>query len=223
MLIPEKTTDSGYRLYSDKDLETLQQILFFKELGFPLKTIKEIVNSPTFDLQEALFLQREMLIKKRKRIDKMIVTIDKTIRYVKGEIYMSNEEKFEGFDFSKNPYEQEARERWGDEAVNRSKEKLNQMSKVEQKQMGEQMNAIFHKLAALKDISPASDEAQVGIKEWYDFLNENTGHHYTLEAFKNLGQMYINDERFMKNIDKFGNGLAKFMCNAMKIYAEKNR
>ena len=64
LLTPEKTTESGYRLYTDDDLEKLQQILFFKELGFPLKKIKEIINSPSFDRHEALVLQRKMLLDK---------------------------------------------------------------------------------------------------------------------------------------------------------------
>ncbi len=124
LLTPGERTESGYRLYSDKDLETLQQILFFRELGFPLKKIKEIIGSPSFDRGEALQLHRKMLLERRKRIDKMIATIDKTMQYVKGEIQMSNKEKFEGFDFSRNPYEKEARERWGNEAVDKSSAKL---------------------------------------------------------------------------------------------------
>ena len=223
LLTPEEITDSGYRLYSEKNLETLQQILFFKELDFPLKKIKEIISSPSFDRQEALRLHRKMLLEKRGRIDKMIATIDKTTQYVKGEIQMSNKEKFEGFDFSHNPYEKEARERWGDEAVDKSNAKLGSMSGAEQKAMGEKMNAIYRRLADLKDASPESDEAQAGIKEWYDFLNHNTGHHYSLDAFKGLGQMYVDDERFTKNIDQFGNGLAKFMRDAMAIYADNNK
>lgn len=217
LLIPEETTDSGYRFYSNKNLETLQQILFFKELDFPLKKIKEIINSPSFDRQEALRLQRRMLLEKREHIDKMITTIDKTTQYVKGEIQMSNKEKFEGFDFSHNPYEEEARERWGDEVVDKSNDKFGN------KAMGENMNAIYRKLANLKDTPPESDEAQAGIKEWHDFLNDNTGHHYSLDAFKELGQMYVNDDRFTRNIDQFGSGLAKFMRDAMAIYADKNK
>lgn len=220
LLTPGETTKSGYRLYSDEDLETLQQILFFKELDFPLKKIKEIISNPSFDRQEALQLHRKMLLERRRRIDKMIATIDKTTQYVKGEIQMSNKEKFEGFDFSHNLYEKEARERWGNEAVDKSNAKLGNMSKTEQKAMGEKMNAIYQRLADLKDTSPKSDEAQAAIKEWYDFLNHNTGHHYSLDAFKGLGQMYVEDERFTNNINKFGNGLAEFMRDAMAIYAD---
>jgi DNA-binding transcriptional MerR regulator len=222
LLTPEETTESGYRLYSDENLETLQQILFFKELGFPLKKIKEIINSPSFDRHEALVLQQKMLLEKRKRLDKMIATIEKTIQHMKGEIQMTNKEKFEGFDFSHNPYEQEARELWGDEAVDKANAKLGNMTKEEQEAMSKEMNSIYQKLASLRNGSPESDEAQAAIKEWYDFLNNNFGN-YSLEAFKGLGQMYVDDERFTKNIDQFGEGLAKFMRDAMAVFADKNK
>ncbi|ASB67653.1 Mercuric resistance operon regulatory protein [Bacillus velezensis] len=77
LLTPQETTDSGYRLYSEENLEQLQQILFFKELDFSLKEIKEIINSPSFNRREALLLQKKMLIEKRNRVDKMIETIDR--------------------------------------------------------------------------------------------------------------------------------------------------
>ncbi len=217
LLIPEEITEAGYRLYSDENLETLQQILFFKELGFPLKKIKEILTSPTFNRQEALEMHRKMLLEKRSRLDKMIGTIEKTMQYSKGEIQMSNKEKFEGFDFSKNPYEQEARERWGDKAVNEANEKAANMSTFDK----EKFNDIYLNLASLRQLSPDSNEAQAGIKEWYLFLNKMGN--YSLEAFKGLGQMYVDDERFTKNIDQFGEGLAKFMRDAMSVYADKNK
>ncbi len=97
------------------------------------------------------------------------------------------------------------------------------MSDIERKATGEKMNAIYRKLAELKNTSPESDEAQAAIKEWYDFLNHNTGHHYSLDAFKGLGHMYVEDQRFANNINKFGDGLAEFMRDAMAIYADKNK
>lgn len=221
LLKPSQTTEAGYRIYSDRDLEMLQQILFFKELDFPLKKIKEVIHDPQFDRQEALELHRKMLLEKRDRLERMLATIDKTIKHSKGEIIMSNKEKFEGFDFSRNPYEQEARERWGDQAVDSSKEKIGQMSKDEQKALGEGANKIYRNLASLRHLSPESDEAQAAIKEWYQFLNKFG--HYTLDAFSGLGQLYVDDERFTKNIDQFGEGLAKFMRDAMKAFAELNK
>jgi DNA-binding transcriptional MerR regulator len=217
LLIPEETTEAGYRVYSDENLETLQQILFFKELGFPLKKIKEIIDSPWFDRQEALKMQHKMLLEKKSRLDKMIGTIEKTIQHSKGEIQMSNQEKFEGFDFSHNPYEQEAREKWGDKAVDEANEKAKNMTAFDQ----EKFNKIYWNLSALRHLSPDSKEAQEGIMEWYQFLNKMGN--YSLEAFKGLGQMYVDDERFTKNIDQFGEGLAKFMRDAMAVYVDKNK
>ncbi|MEC2077386.1 MerR family transcriptional regulator [Metabacillus fastidiosus] len=221
LLIPEKTTEAGYRLYSDDNLETLQQILFFRELGFPLKEIKQIIKNPSFDKKEALELHRSMLLEKRSRLDQMIVTVEKTIQHMKGEIQMSNKEKFEGFDFSHNPYEQEARERFGDQAVNEANAKVQKMSNEEQRAFSEQFDAIYKKLAAIRHIAPESDEAQAGIKDWYNFLN-NIGN-YSLDAFKGLGEMYVNDKRFTNNIDQYGEGLAQFMCEAMSVFADENK
>ncbi|MRX54357.1 MerR family transcriptional regulator [Bacillus idriensis] len=217
LLTPDEMTASGYRLYSSENLETLQQILFFKELGLPLKKIKEIISSPSFDREEALMLHRKMLLEKRNRLDQMIATVEKTIKHTKGEIEMSQKEKFEGFDFSQNPYEQEARERWGDDAVNKANAKAAGMTK----EMQENFNNLYRKLADLRHESPSSEESQAAIGEWYVLLNEFGD--YSLDAFKGLGQMYVDDERFTKNIDKFGEGLAAYMRDAMAVYADNHK
>lgn len=212
LLVPDHSTEAGYRIYSDHNLATLQQILFFRELGFPLKKIKELLTSPAFDRLESFEMQRKMLIDKRRQFDGMIETIDKTILNEKGEVSMTNEEKFKGFDFSKNRYEQEARERWGDKAVDESNKKVSQFGTNE----AEEMNRIYFNLAKLRHLDPVSEEAQKGISEWYGFLNKIGN--YSLEAFAGLGQMYVDDERFTKNIDAFGEGLAVFMRDAMGVY-----
>ena len=214
LLTPDEITESGYRVYSDENLEILQQILFFKELGFSLKEIKEIIYRPSFNRQEALEVHHHLLLEKRKQLDKMIETLEKTIRHSKGEIQMTNKEKFEGFDFSHNPYEQEARERWGDKAVDDANQKAKNMTKFDQ----EKFNEIYRNLATLRHFSPDSKEAQAAIEEWYVFLNKLGD--YSLDAFKGLGQMYVDDVRFTKNIDQFGEGLAKFMYDAMMVYAD---
>lgn len=220
LFTPEDTTESGYRLYSENGLATLQQILFFKELGFPLKKIKKIMASPTYDQNEALEVQRNMLLEKRRRMDDMITMINKTIENTKGEINMSNTEKFAGFDFSHNPYEQEARNRWGDKAVDESNKKVSGMSENKQTELDEEFDAIYRKLATLRHQSPESNDAQAVIEEWYVYLNKMGD--YSLDAFKGLGQMYVDDERFTNNIDKFGDGLAAFMRDAMAVYADNS-
>ncbi len=133
---------------------------------------------------------------------------------------MTNKEKFQGFDFSHNPHEAEARKRWGDETVDTAIKKVNTMAKDEQANFADRFNAIYFKLAEIRHLDPASEEAQVGIKDWYDMLN--TMGSYSPEAFRGLGQMYVDDERFTKNIDKFGEGLAQFMRNAMSVFADRN-
>lgn len=219
LLKPETVTESGYRIYSGVNLETLQQILFFRELGFSLGKIKEIISDPRYDRNEALALQRRMLVDRRGQLDRMISVIDQTIQHYKGEIHMTDKEKFAGFDFTKgNPYEKEARQRWGDKAVDHSNARLASMSKEGQEQLGREMNEIYFKLAALRHLSPESAEAQAAIKEWWDYLGRMGT--YTPEGFKYLGQMYVDDERFTKNIDQFGEGLALFMRDAMAVFAD---
>lgn len=217
LLKPETIADSGYRIYSDDNLETLQQILFFRELDFPLKKIKEIIYSPSFNRREALEMHRRMLLKKRSQLDEMIQTIDKTMQHTKGEIKLSNKGKFAGFDFSHNPYEQEARERWGDKAVEESNAKI----KNNKGDFQDEFNLILRDLAAIRYEDPDSETAQEGIKKWYYFLNKIGN--YSLDAFEGLGEMYVYDDRFKKSIDQFGAGLAKFMCDAMAVYALDNK
>ncbi|CAH0293544.1 HTH-type transcriptional activator mta [Peribacillus sp. Bi96] len=218
LLSPEETSDSGYRLYSNDNLEMLQQILFFREIDMPLKEIKHFISCSSFDKQEALLQHQKMLLEKRNQLDKLINTVGKSLKHMKGEIQMTNKEKFEGFDFSQNPYEQEARKLWGDKAVDESNAKVAGMSKEAQKAVSE----IYTKLASIRNSSPESEEAQAAIKEWYDCLNQNFGT-YSLDAFKGLGQMYVDDQRFTKNIDQYGDGLAKFMCDAMGHFADANK
>lgn len=216
LLIPDDLTEAGYRLYSDDNLATLQQILFFREVGFPLKKIKDILISSSFNRQEAFLMQRDMLVKQRDKLEEMIRTIDKTIQYERGEILMTNEEKFKGFDFNDNLYEEEARERWGDGKVDEANQKVAQFGPEIEKEM----NQIYFKLAEIRHLSPTSTEVQTAISEWYHLLNQMGN--YSLEAFKGLGEMYVADERFANNIDQFGDGLAVFMRDTMAEYANRN-
>ncbi|WP_083633563.1 MerR family transcriptional regulator [Alkalihalophilus pseudofirmus] len=214
LLKPDTISEAGYRYYSESNLDTLQQILFYKELGFSLKQIKEVLEDPGFNQQKALVWQRKMLLEKRDKLNQMILTIDKTIQYKKGDIHMTSEEKFKGFDFSHNPYEKEARERYGDKKVDETAKGMTQ-------ERQEEMNNLYRELAAIRHTDPASKEAQEAIKKWFILLNKIGS--YSLDAFKGLGQMYILDDRFTKNIDQFGEGLAQFMSEAMGRYADDHQ
>src|SRR5699024_7526777 len=99
LLNPTKLSKSGYRLYSETDLDKSQQILFFRELYITIKKIKSIMDSTSFDRQAALKRYKQLLIERQKRTDQMIQTIDQTLRHMRGERAMTKEEKFEGFNF----------------------------------------------------------------------------------------------------------------------------
>ncbi|PCK20125.1 MerR family transcriptional regulator [Bacillus pumilus] len=222
LLTPKEVTDSRYRLYSEENLETLQQILFFRELGFALKEIKKMMHSPFFDRQEAFTLQRKMLIEKRNKFDKMIENIDKTLQHMAGETQFTNKERFKLMNMKLNQYEEEARRSWGNQAIDEVNSKLKCLSKEEQIDLSDRWDRMFNKLASLRNYHPRSKEVQSAIKEWYDFLNENFSH-YSLDAFYGLGQLYIQDERFTKNIDRYGEGLASFMSEAMNVFTNHHK
>lgn len=219
LLCPGRNPENGYREYSEEDLNQLQQILFFKECGFSLAAIKKLLSSPSFDRQQAFELQKKYLLHEKNRINTMLSTLDKTMRATKGEVTMTNKEKFGGFDMSDNPYEEEARRLWGDEAVDKSNAHIEGMSSEQQQAIAKGMDDLFTQLAAIRTEAPDSEVAQQAMEKMYRHFNQNFGGHYTLEAFAGVGQLYISDSRFTDNIDKYGGGLSQFLAEAMSIYA----
>lgn len=97
LLKPKRINSSGYRIYGENEVDKLQQILFYKSMGFKLEDIKSIVSSPSFDIMTALNSHKKELLKRREEIDLLIENVEKTISYKKGEIKMSDKEKFEAF------------------------------------------------------------------------------------------------------------------------------
>lgn len=217
LLTPDHVTEAGYRQYSEDNLQTLQHILFFKELGFSLKEIRRIMQSPDFNTFEALQLQKRSLLAKREQLEQMIATIDRTIAHVKGELQMSTEEKFAGLQWDINPYEQEAREKWGDKAVDDSKQRIGKLTHQQKAEIQQQWNEIYQGLAARIGTPVDSEETLALTKRWYELLNSDFGT-YSYDAFIGLGQMYVQDERFTANIDKYGQGLAQYMSEAMAYW-----
>jgi DNA-binding transcriptional MerR regulator len=194
--------------------------LFFKECGFSLKEIKGLLADKNFDREKAFILQKKYLLQEKKRIETMLETLEKSSKALKGGYCMDANDQFKGFDLTKNPFEKEARELWGDEPVNASQEHIDNLSKEKKYSMGKEMDALFEKLAGLREEDPSSDKVQKVVEELYRFFNSNFGYHYSLEAFAGLGQMYVNDERFTKTIDSFGKGLSVFLAKAMGVYAD---
>jgi DNA-binding transcriptional MerR regulator len=213
LLKPSGKLENGYRIYSTKDIDTLQQIMLYKTMGMSLEEIKEIITSKDFNLLKVLYKHKHAIQKRITQFNEMLRTVDKTIGYLKGEHEMSNQEKFKGFDFNSNPYEDEARALYGDEKVDASNKKVKGLDEKTKQAFGE----VFTNLANIRHLDPKSDIAQAEIKKWFDLLN--TISTFNKEAFKNLGELYIMDERFTKNIDQYGEGLARFMRDAMAYFA----
>lgn len=133
---------------------------------------------------------------------------------------MTPKEKFGGFDLSHNPYEEEARNLWGDAAVGQSNAYIAAMSAEERNALSKGMDALFMELATIRTEDPDSDVAQKAIDKMYHHFNRNFGYHYTPEAFAGVGQLYVSDPRFTENVDQYGEGLSRFLAEAMRIYWE---
>lgn len=219
LLKPSKTTEAGYRMYSIEDLEKLQQILFFRELDFPLNEIKEIMINPKYDKIEALNKHKELLIEKRKRIDGLITLIDKTI---KGDNNMS----FKEFDNSKieenkRKYAEEVKKRWGNtDAYKEYEKKTGSYDKNSWNTINEEMAEILKEFADNRDKDVNSDIVQSLVEKWRGYITLNF-YNCTKEILSCLGLMYTGDERFKENIDKYGEGTAEFMAKAIEIYCSK--
>lgn len=218
LLKPSNITESGYRLYNEDELSKLQQILFFKELEFSLNEIKDIITNPDFDRIKVLKNQKELLIKKRKRIDNLITLVDSTL---KGENNMS----FKEFDMteieeSMKEYAEEVQERWGNtQAYAQSRKRTSSYNKEQWAQIDAEVKGIFRTFADLSSqgLSPGSEQAQAAVKSWQNCISN---HFYTCgdEMLASLGMMYTEDERFRKNLDEFGDGTAQFMSKSIEIY-----
>lgn len=220
LLNPSFISEAGYRNYSESDLEKLQQILFFKELEFSLSEIKDILASPDFNRKEALISHKCFLIKKRQRLEELIITIDKTINTIDGGKEMSKKEMFNAFDEAQmEKYRKEAKAKWP-KAYAESEKKMANYTKEDYGKIKMEQEEHRNKVAALLEIKQPSDpEVQKLMEENFNYINEKF-YTCTPEIFRNLGQMYVDDDRFRLYYDNVKPGLAAFFRDAMKIYAD---
>ena len=209
---------NGYRFYDEKSLERIQEILFYRELDFPLKSISEILSSPDYDKQKALKEQRKLLILKKERLERIIDALDSA---EKGKITMNAFDNNE-FDTARKQYEAEAKERWGKtDAYKEHEQKTASYSKDKWQQVNDGLNAVLAEFAVCLQSgqAPDSNEAQSLAKKLQSYITEN---YYTCDRgiLKGLGQMYVADERFKDNIDKHAVGTAQFISEAIEIYCK---
>ncbi len=188
LLSPSEITETGYRLYDEHALDTLQQILFFRELEFPLSDIKEIMSNPGYNKQEALLKHKELLLLKRTRMDELIQLIEKSI---KGEKSMSFKEfDTKTIDECKNKYAKEVKERWGNtEAYAESEKKTASYDDNKWSMVNGGMDALIKEFSAIRNESPESEQAQELVKKWQAYITENF-YNCTDDILSGLGQMY---------------------------------
>lgn len=214
LLKPTSVTEAGYRLYDDAALERLHTILLFRELEFPLKEIKAILESPNFDPTEALEQQIALLQKQYKHIGRLIALACEVQR--RGKAAMG----FEAFDKSEiEQYKQEARERWGStEAYQEYMLKQLRLTPEQSRRQGEEVIAFLKEVGAIRHLPPESEMVQQKIRELQALFTRNF-YNCTNPILAALGEMYVDNERYRRAIDEeCGEGTALLLRDAIRVY-----
>ena len=216
LLVPPVTTDAGYRLYDDTSLERLQSIMLFKELEFPLKEIKKIIDSSDFDRNKALNQQIELLILKKERIENLI-------KFAEGlkNIGVDNM-NFEVFDTKKiDEFTKKAKESWGEtKEFKEFEQKTANYTQDKKKALNIEMMNLFVEFGKMLDRNPDELIVQEQVKKLQDFITDSY-YKCTKQILSSLGQMYVENNEMKSNIDNAGGeGTAEFVSSAIAIYCK---
>ena len=221
LLKPLYTNDSGYRYYGEEELDRLQQILFYKERGLGLQCILEILDKEEFDILGALYEHLFELQNQKIRIEKLILTVNKTIDSLEGRGKMSSAEKFEAFkqqqvQQNEEKYGTEIREKYGEDSVRESNAKIMKMTEEEYKKFQNAEALIKEKLQeAVRSHADPSGEAGKEVANLHKNWISMTWGQYRPEAHRGLAEMYVQDERFLEYYDKEVPGCAEFLRSAV--------
>ncbi len=220
LLKPMRDLKNSYRKYGERELLRLQQILFLRELEFPLPEIKKIMDSPGFDPAKALADQKALIQLKRKRLDKLIRTIDETIKKLNNEKNMDDKELYSAFSKEEGEkYAAEAKERWGHtEAYRQSMERVKKMTKEDWARISKESDDLMRELVESMPDGIGSDKVQSLIGRHYASLRNF--YEPNLEMYRGLGEMYVADQRFAAYYEKYAPGLAIFMREAIARYCD---
>ncbi|HTF80387.1 MAG TPA: MerR family transcriptional regulator [Cytophagales bacterium] len=225
LLKPHTRTEAKYRVYGVQELLRLQQILFYRELDFPLQEIRTLLGKPDFNLIEALECHKEALKARQERIVTLLATLDKTIVTLKQGKMLSTEELYEGLPKEQAAaYRKEAIEKYGQEAVDTSEQALKKLSKEELAKLGAEAEAIRQELFKVQEQDPKSTVVQTLIARHYASIRKFWGTFGSAdkqaEAYKGLGQLYVHDERFTMVQGQAQPAFARFLSEAMAHYAD---
>jgi DNA-binding transcriptional MerR regulator len=224
LLNPSARTAAGYRLYSDEDLERLQRILLYREVGFALDEIGDLVDDPSLGRREALLTQRDLIIERATRLDAMGRLIDKTLASMEGGIPMDEREMFEVFDeFDPSEYEDEVKERWGDtEAYVESARRTARYTRQHWERFRTENEAVNAAVAELMDAGvPADDPRAMDAAERARLLIHEWFYPCSRRMHAQLGETYVSDPRFTKTYEDIREGMAEYVRDATAANAAR--
>lgn len=210
--------DNGYRNYDEKSAERMFEILFLRELDFSLSSIKDILSSPDYNKKEAFRKQKNLLKLKKERLERLIEALDKA---EKGEYDMKSLNNNE-YEKAKNSYEKEVKEKWGHtDAYKQSQEKTADYSQEKWNATTDGLMAVFGEFAEIMKSGKTADsyEAIATAEKLQAYISENF-YTCTKEILSGLGEMYVLDERFKANIDRYGEGTAEYARDAIRNYCK---
>ena len=215
LLKPSSHSAAGYRRYVEQDVEQLQQVLFFKELVFDLKEIKKILGDPEFDRRKALVEHRKLLLERQERIGQLVKSVDRTLKAIERGDPM-NATMFEGFDAAR--YEEEARQRWGGTPEwEESQKRWKSYTKRDLAEIQQEGQEIIEGLVARMDRDPGDAEVQDLIRRHHEMINARF-FNCPRQVYRQIGDGYVDDPRFMAFYDNIKPGLAKFKRDAIRVY-----
>jgi DNA-binding transcriptional MerR regulator len=222
LLVPAQRSPAGYRLYREADLLRLQQVLFFRELDFPLDDIRRILDDPGFDYLAALEKHRRLLHGRAARIGRLLNTIDRTIaRLTENDMddKVTDKELYAGFTKEQRQrYEREVREQYDPDLVAESNRRVRNMTKTQWQALQVEGEEVHLVLAGLMDRPVNDPEVQAAIARHYAMMNQF--YPVSAEIYRGLGQLYITNDEFRAFYDNIRPGLADFMQPAMAYYAD---
>lgn len=221
LLAPSARTEAGYRLYCDRDLERLQQILFFRELAFPLEEIRRILDDPEFDRRAALLMQRSMLEERASHARALIDAVDRALEALEGGTPLKSEEMFDAFDPSR--YEDEVRERWGDtESYRESSRRTKGYSKEDWSAIRAEQREITRAFGDQMEAgTPPDAEAAMDLAERHRLHIDRRFYPCSHGMHRGLGEMYVEDVRFRASYEEVRTGLATYMRDAIRANAAR--
>ncbi len=221
LLKPEAVGQNGYRSYGSQALLRLQQILFFKELGFSLDQIRQVTSSPGFDLLRALELHHAGLLARRERLETLIETVEQTMMTLRGELPMDEKALFDGFsEEQQQRYNEEAVERWGDTA-RESIQKWDSYGKQKQAEILKEGEQVQRSLIEAMPLGPESAEAQQAVARWHAQIRNF--YEPDVELLLGLADLFNDQPEYRATYEKLDPGLPEFFREAITVLLREAR